>query len=381
MISKTIFSVASSRLASAAITFMTSLFLIRELSIPEYGDLFFLISLITFFCTLPNVGINNFFVYNNECDKLNSWIYTKLIVFFAGVLFIIPLFFILDKEIIYAVLIGFIFSLFDTALTAYQSQQRFKIYSLLLPAKNIVLLILLFIFSKDYLNLSFLNAYFITALLFTIPFIFLLVNNFPPSSFISLELLKGAKGFLLFEFFALIIIRSETWLIKFFESLNMVDPKTLGIYGIVFGLCSGLSIVSNSIQSVLLPKIKKDASFLHDRGLRILWFYTFVVGILYYLLVNMFLLFYKKDVFSISIICSAIVIIGICASFIASLLRLRIFNASEEQKLNAIYIAQLILTFILGGIFIMLWGAIGAAISFTFVRVSGLLLMINIVRN
>lgn len=381
MISKTIFSVAGSRLASAAVTFITSLFLIQELSITEYGNLFFLISLITFFSTLPNVGINNFFVYNNECGKLDSWIYTKVIVFLIAILFVTPLFITLDREIMYAVLIGLIFSLFDTALTAYQAQQKFKLYSLLLPAKNIALLILLCVFSKNGLNLNLLNAYCVTALLFTIPLIFLLVDNSPPSSFFSLELLKGAKGFFLFEFFALIIIRSETWLIKFFESLDIVEHKTLGIYGIVFGLCSGLSIVSNSIQSVLLPKIKKNADFLHGRALSTLWFYTLAVGVSYYLLVNIFLFFYKKDVFSLSVICSAIFIMGICASFISSLLRLRIFNVGAERKLNTIYVVQLILTFLFGGIFIMLWGAIGAAISFTFVRVTGLLLMINIVRN
>lgn len=381
MISKTIFSVASSRLVSAAVTFITSLFLIRELSITEYGDLFFLISLITFFSTLPNVGTNNYFVYNNECSKLDSWIYTKTIIFFAAILIIIPICITLESEVMFAVLIGLIFSLFDTALTVYQAQQKFRLYSLLLPAKNIVLLILLYVFSKNAFNLNLLNAYFLTALLFTIPLIFLLVNNSPPSKYFSLELLKGAKGFFLFEFFSLIIIRSETWLIKFFESIDVVENKTLGIYGIVFGLCSGLSIVSNSIQSVLLPKIKKNAYLLNGRAFSTLLFYTLSAGASYYLLVNVFLFFYKREVFSLSVLCSAIFIMGICVSFVASLLRLHIFNIGSEEELNTIYIVQLILTFLFGGIFIMLWGAIGAAISFTSVRVIGLLLMIKISRN
>lgn len=382
MISRSIFSVASSRLISAAITFLTSLFLINELSVTKYGELFFWISLITFFSTLPNIGINNFFVYNNEkSTEIDSWIYTKLVVFLGSLLVFMPLSYFIYNGAMYAVLIGLLFSLFDTVLTTCQAQQRFKIYSILLPAKNAVLLFFLFIFSKEKVNLDFLHAYCLTAFLFSIPFVLLLFKNFPPKKIFSMELIKGAKGFFLFELFALIIIRSETWIIKLFESLNMIDAKTLGVYGIVFGLCSGLSIVSNSIQSVLLPKIKSDPASLYGERLKVLYIYAFLFGFSYYFMVNLFLFFYKEEVLSLSLVCSAVVIVGMCASFISSLLRLRLVNSGKDKALNIIYVIQLLLTFLLGSICILSWGAVGAAVSFALVRVSGLLLMTNLTRE
>ncbi|MFS1161231.1 hypothetical protein [Aeromonas salmonicida] len=381
MISKTIFSVASSRLISAAVTFITSLFLIRELSVIEYGELFFLISLVTFFTTLPNVGINNYFVYSSESEKVDVWIYTKLVIFVGYILAAIPLFIFLDSGAMYAVLIGLIFSLFDSVLTVYQAQQKFKIYSVLLPAKNVVLLMLLFVFSKNYLDIGLLNAYLVTAVVFTIPFIYSLFKYFPPQKFFSADLIKGAKGFFLFELFALIIIRSETWIIKFFDSLSMIDVKALGLYGIVFGLCSGLSILSNSIQSVLLPRVRKAPDILYGNGLKKLYVYSVLVSILYYFSINIFLFFYKEDVFSFSLIPSSFIIIGMCASFIASLLRLRLVNCGMDKALNVVYVTQLLLTFLFGSVFILFGGAVGAAVSFALVRVFGLIFMTNLTRD
>ena len=69
-------------------------------------------------------------------------------------------------------------------------------------------------------------------------------------------------SFYFFEISSLIMIRSETWWLKYYSESGQVDGKQLGLYSIAFTVCAVISIVSTAVNSALLPYVKNNPRLL-----------------------------------------------------------------------------------------------------------------------
>lgn len=381
---RTLVSIIGSRLLSAVLTFLTSLLVLKFSSIEEYGKYFFSLSIITLFTTLPNVGINNKFIYSYvKNEKVNYYLVAKVIIILL--LLFISLFVnsIYNYNYIYCVLSGLFISLFESILTLLQAREKFTKYSLYLPIKSVIILILTFIFVNN--NFDPIFAYYCFSLISVIIFIIYCFRELRDLIFEDISKAYGlvtlSTGFLLFELSALLIIRAETWLLKYFTDLGIIQSESLGIYGTIFSICTGLSIVSNSIVSLLLPKIRENRSYLENSKLIVMFLAGLFFCIVYYSLSVYVIKLIKPEILSVTIKYMIFIVLGMLLSFMGSLFRLKLVNDRREKELNYIYISQLIATLLLGIGFIYIYGVAGAFISFLIVRLYGTFIMLYKIKN
>ena len=103
-----LFSVAGSRFLSAGLNFVASFIVMNELTIESYGDYFFCLSLITFFTTFPNLGVNNSFVFSgkgNDKFNLDAFLVSKLILTILVMILVFSFYSIIDINYIYLICI------------------------------------------------------------------------------------------------------------------------------------------------------------------------------------------------------------------------------------------------------------------------------------
>ncbi|WP_318411724.1 lipopolysaccharide biosynthesis protein [Photobacterium leiognathi] len=375
---RTLVSIIGSRLLSAILTFLTSLLVLKFSSIEEYGKYFFSLSIITLFTTLPNIGINNKFIYSHiKNEKVNYYLVAKVIIILLLLFLSFFINTIYQYDYIFCVLSGLSISLFESVLTLLQAREKFTKYSLYLPIKSVIILILTFILVNNDFDPIF--AYYCFSLISVLIFIIYCFNELRDLVFEDLSKAYGlvtlSAGFLLFELSALLIIRAETWLLKYFTDLSIIQSESLGIYGTIFSICTGLSIVSNSVISLLLPKIRENRSYLEKSKLILMFLSGLVFCIVYYSLSVYVIKFIKPEILSITTKYMMFIVFGMLLSFMGSLFRLKLVNDKREKELNYIYISQLIITLVFGASFIYIYGVSGAFISFFIVRLYGTFIM------
>jgi O-antigen/teichoic acid export membrane protein len=354
------------------------------LDVVSFGDYFFLTTLITFFSNLPNIGINNSFVFmgSKYCQENSAtFLFTKLciskvFILVSGVVFV--LFYFESPNIILCIVSGVFFSLFDSTLTYFQSLKRFKEYALLLPIKNIILLFIVFLLIQTDLNP--LYGFYIVALLCYVFFLKIAWNNVCISnvSIKKIWLIVGAsKYFIIFELMALIMIRTETWIIKYYTNNGTLDESLLGIYGVTITLCTIVSIISNSSTSLLLPYIKEHKNLLSLTNVAIMSLIISSFCAVYIYLSNFSLLYIDpvkyKDYLSIA----KYIIAGMALSFIAGVIRINLLNAGYNQYLNRVYIFQFVFSVVCSLYLILNLGVIGASISFFVTRFFGFVFTVS----
>ncbi|QPK05351.1 hypothetical protein [Vibrio kanaloae] len=370
--------IMGSRVASAGITFITSLLVMSSLDVVSFGEYFFLTTLVTFFSTLPNIGINNSFVFmGGEFCKKNSTVFllTKVCiskVFIIAAVLVCYFFYFEDYNVILCVISGVFLSLFDSILSYFQSLKKFREYTILLPVKNISLLFIIFILLKSGFNPIY--GFYIIALLSYLFFLYMTLTNLDLSE-VSINsvinILNNSKYFIVFELMALIMIRTETWILKYYTSNEIIDENLLGVYGITLTICTAISILSNSTTSLLLPYIKENSKLLNSSNVTILMIVVSIFCLLYLYLTNITLHHLDPTKYSGYFSVAKYIIAGMALSFVAGVIRINLINTGFNQYLNKVYICQFIFSAICAFYMILYWGVVGAAISFFLTRLFG----------
>ncbi|NMF49601.1 oligosaccharide flippase family protein [Pseudoalteromonas arctica] len=373
---KAILSVGTSRLVSAFIAFLTSVVIMNELSVTEYGDFYFYLSIITLATTLPSVGINNSYVFNCDTSLERKFISIKMLIALALsvcalILYILSL--IPDQLIIVCLITGFCLSIFDSHLSNLQCKKKFFSYAITLPLKNIVILITALFYLSSFDNPVYIYSYLSVVILIILLFIYSKHINFKLNfSLFS----KMAGNFYFFEISSLIMIRSETWWLKYYSDGGQIDGKQLGIYGVAFTVCAVVSIVSTAINSALLPYVKNKPSLLKIKNIIILFLLSSFFLVLFYFVTYLIVQYFFSEKYGEVIFYLGPILLGMLFSFLAGFVRLELVNRNLNTYLNKVYTFQLLLTIILGGGLIAFFGIFGAITVFAVVRFIGLILIL-----
>ncbi|KAF7788309.1 hypothetical protein PRUB_a2936 [Pseudoalteromonas rubra] len=372
---KAVFNIGASRLISAFIAFLISMVIMSKLSVESFGHFYFYLSIITLATTLPAIGINNSYVFNSDKSLESQFISLKLVMTLvyslaSYLLYLLGL--ISDTLVLVCLCTGFLFSFFDSHLSNFQCKKKFKSYAIQLPIKNLFILSIA-IFFLSYFE----NAIYIYSLISIVIF-FGLIFYYLKSFTWNLDLKKFqlmAGGFYFFEISSLIMIRSETWWLKYFTESGAINADSLGIFGAAFTVCTVVSIASTAINSALLPFIKKDHTLLSVKNI-----FFFSIAAVLFLSVYYFALYFVveiffKEKFQDSLTYVPLILLGMLFSFLAGIIRLDLIRRELLSYLNKVYIAQLLLTIIAGCILIYLYGIKGAVIVFFGVRLIGFILI------
>lgn len=373
---KAILSVGTSRLVSAFIAFLTSLVIMNELTVTEYGNFYFYLSIITLATTLPSVGINNSYVFNCDTSLESNFISIKLLIALTlslSALFFYTLDLIPDQLIIVCLITGFCLSFFDSHLSNLQCKKKFFSYAVTLPLKNIIILIFAYLFLSLFDNPIYIYSYLSVAIAIVLLVIYLKKITLK----LNFLLFRNMVGnFYFFEISSLIMIRSETWWLKFYSESGQVDGKQLGLYSIVFTVCAVISIVSTAVNSALLPYVKNNPRLLKIKNIILLFSIATTFLLLFYLAAYLVIQYFFYEKYGDVVFYIGPILLGMLFSFLAGFIRLDLVNRNLNTYLNKIYTFQLGLTIIFGGVLIYYFGIFGAITVFAAVRLVGLILVL-----
>lgn len=373
---KAILSVGTSRLVSAFIAFLTSLVIMNELTVTEYGNFYFYLSIITLATTLPSVGINNSYVFNCDTSLESNFISIKLLI--AIILSLSALFFYIlnlipDHLIIVCLITGFCLSFFDSHLSNLQCKKKFFSYAVTLPLKNIIILIFAYLFLSSFDNPIYIYSYLSAAIAIVLLVIYLKKITLK-LNFLLFSNMVG--NFYFFEISSLIMIRSETWWLKYYTESGQVDGKQLGLYSIAFTVCAVISIVSTAVNSALLPYVKNNPRLLKIKNIILLFSISTTFLLLFYLVAYLVIQYFFYEKYADVVFYIGPILLGMLFSFLAGFIRLDLVNRNLNTYLNKIYTFQLGLTIIFGGVLIYYFGIFGAITVFAAVRLVGLILVL-----
>lgn len=373
---KAILSVGTSRLVSAFIAFLTSLVIMNELTVTEYGNFYFYLSIITLATTLPSVGINNSYVFNCDTSLESNFISIKLLIALTlslSALFFYTLDLIPDQLIIVCLITGFCLSFFDSHLSNLQCKKKFFSYAVTLPLKNIIILIFAYLFLSLFDNPIYIYSYLSVAIAIVLLVIYLKKITLK----LNFLLFRNMVGnFYFFEISSLIMIRSETWWLKFYSESGQVDGKQLGLYSIAFTVCAVISIVSTAVNSALLPYVKNNPRLLKIKNIILLFSIATTFLLLFYLAAYLVIQYFFYEKYGDVVFYIGPILLGMLFSFLAGFIRLDLVNRNLNTYLNKIYTFQLGLTIIFGGVLIYYFGIFGAITVFAAVRLVGLILVL-----
>ncbi|MEQ3443952.1 polysaccharide biosynthesis C-terminal domain-containing protein [Pseudoalteromonas sp. BZP1] len=342
----------------------------------DYANFSFLFSIFTAAMLLPSLGINNAYVVNNFTISSHDFDTSKVIVGLSLLLLLlIASFFVEDKLYIYAILSGILGAGFDHVLSKYQAKESFKIYNLLLPIRSVLLLFIM-LYVLFYYKSHFIEYFFkaVSIVLSVIVFIYLtkvkiLFNHRVFHSLLSL--FTASKGFIVFEFSVLILMRLEVWLLTFFVTLGFLQAESIAYYWASFSFVFLLPIISSSLTTVLLPTLKKQSGLDGAKKKLIIIFMMMVFG--YISLACFAVDFLYGDKYQQTLIILPFMGVGVFFSFMANLERLSLVSFGKEAKGNKICYCQLLASVLLNSLLIPFIGLYGAVVSFVLVRFISLL--------
>lgn len=381
-------SVALFRGLTALIAFALILLLMHYLNVEDFASFSFYYTCFTLCSVLPNIGINNSVVLNNEDNKftnqaVNIRIYQILFsLFFAFIIFILD---IVDRILILACLAGVLSSIFDLQLSFKQAAKNLKLFAYFMPVKtSLVFFIALFtlITSETFVNDIFINLSIVFFLIFIFWF-FKKINSNIKKIKINVEIYKASKNILLFEVLALLMARAEVFILTFYSNKGVIIKQDIANFWSSYNFILIISMLGTTLSSIMLPYMKESiGDYRKINRVANLTFLLMIILVVFvvissYILGNYFLTQYKeiyKYIFFMGI--------GVCFSFISNIDRMKIVSGiGSNNRANIILITQFIFSIILNIILIYIWGVWGSIFTFVFIRAYAWFLMHYEVRN
>ncbi|MCQ6261989.1 hypothetical protein MLD55_08590 [Alcanivorax sp. MM125-6] len=381
-----VFFIIFTRFASAGAIFISSLLAMHYLSPERFAEYGYLYTVYSAFVLIPTIGILNTMVINYDQAKFvvkESNFYRCFVIVIAlclvSTLYVVG---VVNIVFLSAASCGLIASGIDFKMAVFQSKKKFKKYGLLMPARSGLYMIsvsgafFLFLDSKD---------------LFLYIYIFLMGLVLSASLFIGRHLdvrpklkiealiktIRGASSFYIYEIGALIMMRTEIWLLNYYATNgDAFSKKDVGSYMSAYTVVFAIPIITSSLMALMMPYVKSrnfSQGFRNKKNvmLMVLGFAGFVViyGVAASFLIDVF---YAQK-FPGSKMVIWLLLGGMWASFLAGVVRLAIINSQNEKATNWVTLSQVVVSVLLGLFLIPKYGIYGAGCTFALVRAYALM--------
>jgi O-antigen/teichoic acid export membrane protein len=374
--------VASSRAASAGLNLLFSMALLRLLSKNEYGAYYVLYTVMTFATLLPGLAINSGFVYRYQHSDGRDALLSTFVALKAALVGVVGAIvvasWILGLIGFYtaiAVLAGLLLSFFDSAMCLAQARKDFRMFSALMPVRNSILLLTLFIawLLSPIFNLAAVICSLLAsgAILASVAIILSSGANIGMPSRLSLwELLGEARRFIAFEGSAIVLQRVEIWVLGFFATRAILSAADVAEYGAGFTFGFLFPIISSSITSILITKVEPGSRLSAEQMSRLIWLAAcaLCVAMVYaafsYVAAKAFLgEKYTQLYWIIPLTC-----FGMYLSFCTNYARVALLAHREDRFINLIYVAQMVVGLVASICLIPTLGLAGAVAAFLTTR-------------
>ncbi|WP_161419621.1 hypothetical protein [Acinetobacter haemolyticus] len=367
---------------TAILSFLTVMLCMKNLEVADFAEYSLAFTIYTAFCLLPNIGINNYIVIEEGQSTLieknnNIKIYFSIIAIIA---FFLNYFGALNDLLFFAVAGGIFGSVFDYALSKYQAKKQFLKYSIMMPTRTLLFFLGVLLVFYVYENKSVNEIFKISTLIYFVFYMFFVFKNFNKSFFnfkANLSLYVGSLSFLIFELCALLMMRSEVWVLSFYSEKINLPKSDIANYWAAFNFIMIISMLSSTLSNIVLPYIKKskEDNFSSLSGVvnkvSIIMIALLVLSSLLAYLMTVF--YFTSDYMNLPIYV-LVLGVGIFASFLANIERLKLMVGEENKKVDRLVVFQVVFSLIMNFLFIYLWGIWGAIFTFIMVRVLSLVI-------
>ncbi|MGO3920721.1 oligosaccharide flippase family protein [Acinetobacter venetianus] len=377
-----LFKVAFWRGLTAILSFLTVMLCMKNLSVNDFAEYSFAFTIYTAFCLLPNIGINNYIVLEEGGDNLikknnNIKIYFSIIVVAA---FLLNYFGFLSNLLFFAVAGGVFGSIFDYYLSRFQAKKQFLKYSIMMPVRTLFFFIGVLLVFYVFNNKSVSEIFKISALIYFVFYTLFILKNLNKDFFnlkSNLSLYIGSLSFLIFELCALLMMRSEVWVLSFYSGKIGLPKSDIANYWAAFNFIMIISMLSSTLSNVVLPYIKKsqENNFSSLKGIvNKVSIIMVVLLILSSFLAYIMTIFYFNSDYSNLPVYVLVLGVGVFASFLANIERLKLMVGEKNKSVDRLVVFQVIFSIIMNLIFIYFLGIWGAIFTFIMVRVLSLVI-------
>lgn len=377
-----LFKVAFWRGLTAILSFLTVMLCMKNLSVNDFAEYSFAFTIYTAFCLLPNIGINNYIVLEEGGDNLikknnNIKIYFSIIVVVA---FLLNYFGFLSNLLFFAVAGGVFGSIFDYYLSRFQAKKQFLKYSIMMPVRTLFFFIGVLLVFYVFNNKSVSEIFKISALIYFVFYTLFILKNLNKDFFnlkSNLSLYIGSLSFLIFELCALLMMRSEVWVLSFYSGKIGLPKSDIANYWAAFNFIMIISMLSSTLSNVVLPYIKKsqENNFSSLKGVvNKVSIIMVVLLILSSFLAYIMTIFYFNSDYSNLPVYVLVLGVGVFASFLANIERLKLMVGEKNKSVDRLVVFQVIFSIIMNLIFIYFLGIWGAIFTFIMVRVLSLVI-------
>ena len=336
----------------------------------------------TFATLLPGLAINSGFVYRyqhseNRESLLTTFVALKstLVGVVGAVVAVLWAVGLIGVYTAMAMAAGLLLSFFDSIMCLSQAQKRFRMFSALMPVRNSVILLTLILawllaprFGLPAVMWSLLAS---GAILAGIAMVLARDAAFGAPRRASLgELSHEARRFLAFEGSAIVLQRVEVWVLGFFAAHAVLSAADVAEYGAGFTFGFLFPIISSSITSILITRVKPGDRLKMAELRRLLWMaalalcVAFIYAGLSYAAAKLFL---GEKYVELGWIIPAICF-GMYLSFCTNYARITLLAHNEDRFLDRIYMAQVIVGLVASLCLVPLYGLAGAVAAFVIVR-------------
>lgn len=375
-----LFKVVFWRGLTAILSFFTVMLCIKTFSVEIFADYSTAFSIYTACCLIPNLGINNFFVYQNGDKELEEKNYNIKIyyLFFIIIFYVINLFGLIKDLYFYAIIAGILGSMFDYNLVKYQANKEFKKYSFFMPMRTLIFflcVVLIVLLEKEELIVE--DIFKISSFLFLIYYIWTIKGKFNHKIFSfknNITLYKGAYSFLIYEICVLLMVRAEVWVLSIYTNwgLSKVDVAN---YWAAFNFILIVSILGNTLANIILPYLKNESEegiVLLDKMVRKVSLMMLVILVLTLLFVYYISDIFFDDNYSNLTGYVACLGLGVFLGFLSNIERLKLIKM-KNKIIDRLVISQLFVSIFLNFTLIYFFDIWGAIIAYVIVRLFGYL--------
>ncbi|RKG31910.1 MATE family efflux transporter [Acinetobacter tianfuensis] len=373
-----LFKVVFWRGVSALLSFFTVLLCIKNLSVDDFANYSSAFTIYTAFCLIPNLGINNFLVFengNSDIEKKNYYIkiYYLIFIFFISFLCFFNL---ISNLYFYAIVTGIFGSMFDFNLVRYQAKKQFRKYAILMPLRTVVFFLsLLFVIYIEGREIIVENIFKFSACIFSIYYLYFLKDKISLDVFKfkeNIQIFNGARSFLIHEVCMLLMVRAEVWILTMYSAIGF-SKSDLANYWAAFNFILIISILGNTLASIVLPYIQdesKDGMLKLEKMVKKVSLMMFGVLVLTVILVYFISNYYFSKDYKELPYYVAVLGVGVLFGFLANIDRLKLIKF-KNKFIDNMLIFQLMISILLNFILIYFYGVWGAIICYVFVRFLG----------
>lgn len=386
---------AIGRFGSAGISFLITLILMAILDVPDYGDFvvyFSLYSTIPFFL---DVGLNNSFtaigskVLNDGEEKFRRYTGTYLSVKFLGS-FIVIVFSTLiyltgyiNLLMVQTIVLGTFLGIWESLLTIYKTQQKFKVLSILLPIRNVVALagfIVVRIFIESPRFDQYLVAIMLAPLIMSVSvYIFSFrIYTVRFDNVIAKNIARSSIWVALFTLTTALHARADVYMIKYFANSGILDKNELGIYSATFSLIMIANLITSTFAEALLPRFSRESNhsyfLLFFERIKRSFPLTLIGSILISIAIYVFFTFGFNQKFFDSRNLVFLMMGGTFFTFYLHTLTTFLYPLGKTHVMFVTILIMFILNIAGGFLLIPQFGALGAAVMYMIVPLLGLLI-------